>query len=137
MKSPNLRPVLLCLVSDGQMGAGGVGVRCDSNVWGPPGLHSPDRGWWTWVSPGHLSTGITPTHTQPQTQTHRLKHRHRHRHRQRHTSTHTYTHVRRIVGNVTHLSPGPVGATQSMNVGNDCGTSRPPPPFLGFHCYQN
>ena len=31
------------------------------------------------------------------------------------------------------LVPG--GATHSMNVGNECGTSRPP--FLGFHCFQN
>ena len=29
----------------------------------------------------------------------------------------------------------PRGATQSMNVGNARGTSRPP--FLGFHCFQN
>ena len=32
-----------------------------------------------------------------------------------------------------YLHPG--GATQYMNVGNDCGTSRPP--FLGFHRFQN
>ena len=33
------------------------------------------------------------------------------------------------------LLGGGGGATQSMSVGNNCGTSRPP--FLGFHCFQN